>query len=227
MKDYVIEELFKNKSLDKPVAIKYGFKLQKNKTYLYETNLIDNQFTLRVYASDKNNVSAELIENAFGEKYTLHLKPDISGNFIGIVKTEYRRILTLIAENCFVKEYFKNETAKKVSKYILKKYGDTPQFLWDKYPDFAVFRCSKNQKWYAIMMSIPANKIGLNSNEKVQVLNVCAEPEKIPNLIDNKKIFPVYHMNKKYWITILFDTGITLREIYLLINNSYKIISKR
>lgn len=76
-------------------------------------------------------------------------------------------------------------------------------------------------------MQIPANKIGLNSSTKVQVVNVCAEPEEIPQQIDNKKIFPVYHMNKKHWLTLLLDSEVTLKEIYAFIDKSYKITSKK
>ncbi|MBR3153114.1 MAG: MmcQ/YjbR family DNA-binding protein, partial [Clostridia bacterium] len=42
-------------------------------------------------------------------------------------------------------------------------------------------------------------------------------------IIDNKKIFPGYHMNKKSWITIKLDNSVETEEIIHLIDNSYEL----
>lgn len=123
MVDYIAEELFKNTVLDESAATVYGFQRVGNKRFLYEALLMDAQFTLRVYVSGKDTISVELIENAFDEKYTLHLMPEATGEFIGKVKAEYRNTLADIAKNCFSKEYFKNIKAKNVANYVLKNTG--------------------------------------------------------------------------------------------------------
>ena len=47
--------------------------------------------------------------------------------------------------------------------------------------------------------------------------------EEIEKLIDNKRYFPAYHMNKKYWCTICLDGTVELEEIYKLIDISYEL----
>ena len=41
------------------------------------------------------------------------------------------------------------------------------------------------------------------------------------NSIDNKIIFPGYHMNKKHWFTLIFDERMSDESIINLINKSY------
>ncbi|MBP3216137.1 MAG: MmcQ/YjbR family DNA-binding protein [Clostridium sp.] len=42
-----------------------------------------------------------------------------------------------------------------------KKYKAEPEFLWKRFPDYAVFRHQDNRKWFAIIMDVPAEKLGL------------------------------------------------------------------
>ena len=37
--------------------------------------------------------------------------------------------------------------------HIKQTYGTDPEFLWQKYPNYAVFRHDDNHKWYAIVMN--------------------------------------------------------------------------
>ena len=49
----------------------------------------------------------------------------------------------------------------KVFAYIKNKYKALPEYLWKKYPDFAVFRHTDNNKWFALQAAVPGNKLGL------------------------------------------------------------------
>ena len=51
-------------------------------------------------------------------------------------------------------------------------YGTEPEYLWESTPDAAVLRHSENRKWYAIIMRIPADRLGLESSERVDIVNV-------------------------------------------------------
>ena len=46
----------------------------------------------------------------------------------------------------------------------------------------------------------------------------------ILEIIDNKNIFPAYHMNKKHWISIVIDKNIKLEAIKELIDISYSLV---
>ncbi len=38
--------------------------------------------------------------------------------------------------------------------HIKQTYGTDPEFLWQKYPNYAVFRHDDNHKWYVIVMNV-------------------------------------------------------------------------
>ena len=59
---------------------------------------------------------------------------------------------------------------------------------------------------------------------KVKILNVKYPTDKILEIIDNKNIFPAYHMNKKNWISIVLDKNIKLETIKELIDISYSLV---
>lgn len=61
---------------------------------------------------------------------------------------------------------------KNILDYANKKFGNIPEYLWFRFPQFAVLRHTDNGKWYAIIMDVPREKLGLAGSEKVDILNV-------------------------------------------------------
>ena len=61
---------------------------------------------------------------------------------------------------------------QKVLDYINKKYKVQPEYPWRTSPNSAVFRHSDNNKWFALLMDIPGDKVGLNSADYVDVINL-------------------------------------------------------
>ena len=39
-----------------------------------------------------------------------------------------------------------------VFSFVKKKYKATPEYLWRRYPDYAIFRHADNQKWFGLIM---------------------------------------------------------------------------
>jgi predicted DNA-binding protein (MmcQ/YjbR family) len=72
-------------------------------------------------------------------------------------------------------------------------------------------------------MDIPYNKVGIDSKEIVYVLNVKTPPEDVEDLIKNQGVLPAYHMNKKYWISILLDGSVSMKLIEKLIDKSFSL----
>ena len=107
--------------------------------------------------------------------------------------------------------------------YIQKKYQTTPDHPWEKFPDYAVFRHSDNEKWYALLMAIPAEKIGIDRDERVEVLDLKVEPALVGSLRKKPGIHPAYHMNKEHWITVLLNGPLGAEEIHSLIEDSFRL----
>ncbi len=221
----IVEEIFSNKKKAVPKKLKeYGFK-KIGDTYAYSKKIFDGQFTFKFEVS-KNGVSAKLIEEAFGEEFKLHLVSDSQGSFISGVRNEFENRLKDIAKNCFENSNFENPKTIKVIEFIKKKYGTSPEFPWKKYPNFAVFRHSNTSKWYAVLMVLKKDKLGLDSYEDCEVINLRSTPDMIEKIIDSKNYFNAYHMNKKYWISVLLNGDIVDKEIREAISQSYKLTSK-
>ena len=45
--------------------------------------------------------------------------------------------------------------------YILNHYATLPDYPWADTPRAAVFRHTDNQKWFALLMEVPRDKLGL------------------------------------------------------------------
>lgn len=100
-------------------------------------------------------------------------------------------------------------------------YDTNPEYLWDKFPDFAVFRHKKIEKWYALLMEVPPEIFGLEGDEKIAVLNVKSPPELNGSLRERNDIFEGYHMNKEHWNSILLDRIDTIEDIEQMIETSF------
>ncbi|MBO7521785.1 MAG: hypothetical protein J6T16_06060, partial [Opitutales bacterium] len=69
-------------------------------------------------------------------------------------------------------------------------------------------------------------KLGLEGDEKLEVLDIRFSREDNPNL-DEKKYFSAYHMNKNKWLTIIFGGGLRQPQINSLIKKSYALALKK
>ena len=90
--------------------------------------------------------------------------------------------------------------------YMQKKYQVSPEYPWKKSDKNAVFRHSDNNKWFALVMNIRRDKLGLSGIEHIDVINLKINDMFYRDMILQKMgIIPAYHMNKQYWITVLLD----------------------
>lgn len=111
---------------------------------------------------------------------------------------------------------------KKVFEYISEQYGVEPDYPWDNFSDYAVFRHRENQKWFALVMRVGFDKLGINKEGSVDVVNLrIADAILHDELIHETGIFPSYHMNKRYWITVLLDGTVPREQVFRLIDLSF------
>lgn len=215
-------EIFKRTHVNFEKLEDYGFKKNDDK-YIYSKEFLEN-FKAEISIDKNGGVSAKVIDLEFGDEYTNIRVENTKGEFVNRVKDEYKKILKDIRDKCFEKELFITPQANRIAKYIMEKYNDEPEFLWEKYTGSAIFRNKNNEKWYSLIMNIDKSKIDEDSGE-VEIIDLKAEESMIKNLIKEKGFYEGYHMNKKSWLTIILDDTISDEVIFSLIDNSYNLVS--
>ncbi len=106
--------------------------------------------------------------------------------------------------------------------YIKKKYKISPEYPWAKYDSNAVFRHSDNKKWFALVMEVGKDRLGLLGDGSVDVINLKIDDLMFRDmLLRERGILPAYHMNKKHWITVLLDGTVKADRVYEWIDASF------
>ena len=217
-----INNFIKDKKINFKKLEEFGFELIDN-SYNYYTSLLKNQFKMTIKINLDNSIFTEIIDTETNEPYVLHLLEMKRSGYSEKVYKAYSEILAKIQKECFEDEIFKARYTKQIITYVKNKYGDELEFLWEKSPKNAVVRRKSSKKWYAVILTVSKRKLNLDSDEIIEVINLHNIVEEIKKLIDNKKYFPAYHMNKKYWCTICLDGTVELEEIYKLVDVSYEL----
>lgn len=110
--------------------------------------------------------------------------------------------------------------------WVKNVYGVEPDYPWID-DDSAVLRHKDNRKWFALVMNITADKLGLRSSQRVDVLNIKCDTLLIGTLHQQKGFFPAYHMNKMNWVSILLDGTVKSNEIKPLVDMSYELTRQK
>lgn len=110
-----------------------------------------------------------------------------------------------------------------LEQFINENYNAESDYPWLKYPNYEVFRHSNNRKWFALIMDIPKNKLGLPGTDIIDVVNFKCDPLLIGSLLKEAGFFPAYHMNKESWITVALDKSVNDDTIKMLLDMSYDV----
>lgn len=116
---------------------------------------------------------------------------------------------------------------EEIYKYVKKLYGTEPEHLWERSPSDAVLRHAVNKKWYAVIMSVSKDKLGLDGSNMIDIINVKCVPDMIGSLIQSKGFLPGYHMNKTNWMTILLDGTVSEAKVLDFLDMSYDLIDHK
>ncbi len=116
---------------------------------------------------------------------------------------------------------------RQLQQYISESYGIDPEYPWEKYPNYMVFRHRANQKWFALVMELSKDKLGLPSKESIDALNVKCDPLMIGSLRQEAGIYPAYHMSKASWITVALDGSVSDEKLRFLLDMSYRLTEKK
>ena len=225
-KECPMTDIFKNKTPDFQKLLKFGF-IKENDLYTYKALIDDSQMTLSVTIDKEKNIKTKITDNDFGEEYVLHLMPENTGEYVGKIRSAYQEILQRIADNCFQTEIFKSPQAKEIISYINQKYSDNPEYLWPKFPNNAIWRRADNKKWYAVILTVSAERLGFENQDTLEILDLRVKEKELENLIDGQKYFPAYHMNKKHWLTVCLNDSLSSDIIKHRIDESYLLALKK
>lgn len=115
---------------------------------------------------------------------------------------------------------------EEIFEYVKKQYGTVPEYLWKESPESAVLRHA-NGKWYAVLMQVDKSRLGLDGNTKIDIIDVKCDPDMVGLLTQTYGFLPGYHMNKKYWITMLLDGTVSEAKILDFLDMSYDLIDRK
>lgn len=218
-------QIFKNCVYDEKKVLEYGF-IVSGTNYIYEKNVFNNSFKIVITIKSNGLVIGTIYDLDFNEIYSNYRIESNIGEFAGKIRNVFIALLEDIRDNCFFKNQFVSIQGNRLSRLIKEKYDDNPYFEWDNDPNCGVFKNKETKKWYAIIMNVSRSKFG-GSEEKVDIVNLKIDDKKIPNLLGKPAIYPAYHMNKKYWISVVLDETLNDNYIMELVNESYQYSKKK
>ena len=216
-------EIFKRTNVNFNYLEKYGFQ-KENNTYKFEKIFLNNDFKAIIEVDNNGLVSGKVIDLQFDEEYT-NIRTEMNGKFVNNVRESYKDILIDIRNHCFETNYFISNQANRINKFIKEKYNNNPEFLWNKFPGYAVYRNKNNNKWYGIIMNIDLSKLDKSSGE-VEIINVKLNENKIQTLLKQKGFYKAYHMSKSDWISIILNDTLKDEEIISLLDESYYLVNE-
>ncbi len=214
------DNIFNKRIIIYDKLVPYGFKKTGNK-YLMSKLILNNTFKIEVTVSNHGKIKGKIFDLSSNEEYTNFRVEKITGEFVSRVKELFETFLLDISKECTQASYFVSKQANLITQLIKDKYGDEPNFAWDKYPNYAVFKNKDNHKWYGLIMNIDKSKLDKKYTGEIEVINVKLNPNHIEQLLKETGFYPAYHMNKKNWLTIILDDKISNQKIMSLIEESY------
>ena len=182
---------------------------------------LEEEDLFAVYSYDGETMRADVVDGE-GEKFSLFYLTN-PGPFSSKIRDEVERILSSMIFSLSSREKVRD----KVISLFREKYGIEGEMPFSDDDTSIVFRSLKNKKWIGIMMNIPSSRLNIPGEENVDVINLKHSQSKIPSLIDNRFIFPAWHMNKKTWITVLLSPDLDWDFFSSLLEESRRLVEER
>lgn len=193
----------------------------------YEVSFLDNSFKAVIKINDNGDVTGTVYDLENNDEFLPLRIEDHEGSFVSKVRKEYEQFLTEIREEFFIKNNFIYPQSNRITRALKEKYGDEPEFLWEKFDGSGIFRNPESKKWYAAILEVEGSKIKTGKKGIIEVLDIKLNPNEIQELLLQPNFYPAYHMNKKSWITIILDESLSDKKIMELIEKSNELSFKK
>ena len=221
---FMIEDaIFKKARLDLNKIKSAGLK-KFSSGWELEKAFMDGAFRCVIWIYEKGNVKGKVYDFVNGEEYLPLRMEHQTGGFSSKVRLEYEKMLEDILKNYFIEKHFTSLQANRITDLIYKYFNVKPDFPWKDQKtgaDAGVFRKNVKGKWFALIMNIKKDRLILNAKENADIINLKLESDEIETLIKKEGFYPAYHMNKKYWITLILDETLSDETIIEYIKKSY------
>ena len=216
-------EIFKAYQFNSKKAKEYGF-IENQGVWTYSSTILQGDFLMMVTVED-GDLSFHVYDQETGELYPQVHMESMRGTFVGSVREACLEVLYSIRKACFEVQEFLCPQTKRIMALVQEKYGNQLEYLWEKSPDTAVLRHEDNQKWYAILMRIPWDRLDKGREGLVEAVNL--KHDQVADLLSQNGIYPAFHMNKSYWISLPLDDTLTDEMVLELFERSWFLTSKK
>lgn len=217
-----LEHYFDKYSFQPDKAQAYGFK-KMDGIFEYQCPVLSGSFFLKMWIKAQE-VSFKVYDQDTGDEYIqIHLE-QLQGHFVGQVREVCQETLAAIRQSCFEVEDFLYPQAKRLMNYISQRFQGRIEYLWERSPDSGAIRHRDTLKWYGVFMAIDWKKLDAGKSGNIEVLNV--KTNQAADLTHEKGIYPAFHMNKKYWVSIPLDNTLADEELFSLVDRSWQLTKK-
>ena len=216
-------EIFKAYQFNSKKAKEYGF-IENQGVWTYSLTILKGDFLMKITVED-SDLTFQVFDQETGELYPQVHMESMRGTFVGSVREACLEVLYSIRKACFEVQEFLCPQTKRIMALVQEKYGNQLEYLWEKSPDTAVLRHEDNQKWYAILMRIPWDRLDKGREGLVEAVNL--KHDQVADLLSQMGIYPAFHMNKRYWISIPLDDTLTDEKVLELFERSWFLTSKK
>lgn len=216
-------EIFKSYQFNKEKAHAYGF-IENGEVWTNSCQILQGDFIMTVSITT-DNVSFQVFDKETGDLYPQVHMESMRGSFVGSVREACLEILYQIRKACFDVQDFICPQTKRIMAQVQEKYANQLEYLWEKSPDTAVLRHEGNQKWYAVLMRIPWDKLEKGREGLVEAVNL--KHDQGADLLSQKGIYPAFHMNKRYWISLTLDDSLSDDDVLDLLEISWNLTLKK
>ncbi|MBQ7173455.1 MAG: MmcQ/YjbR family DNA-binding protein [Clostridia bacterium] len=212
------DELFQSYFPIEENLLAYGFTKEGDR-FLCKKPIRGGEFDLVLSIKDQS-LSAVLVDADFGDEYRRIDAEEEVGTFVAELRDECEALLLDLRARCFRKDYFTTLQANRITALIETAYGALPEFLWDDSPDCGIFRNKESGKWFGIIMYVAKDRLIPKTTGKVDVMNLKLD-EFVEKAQTKAGVYPAYHMNKTYWVSVILDETLSDDEIMKLIALSF------
>ena len=216
-------EIFKSYQFDQEKASAYGF-IENEGVWTDTFQILEGDFVMTVSITT-DNVSFQVFDRETGDLYPQVHMESMRGTFVGSVRQACLEILYQVRQSCFDVQDFICSQTKRIMAQVQKKYGNQLEYLWEKSPDTAVLRHEDSKKWYAVLMRIPWDRLDKAREGQVEAVNL--KHDQVAHLLSQKGIYPAFHMNKRYWISLTLDETLSDDEVLDLLEISWNLTLKK
>ena len=216
-------EIFISYQFNKEKARDYGF-VENGEVWNYSCQILQGDFSMTVSITP-DNISFQVFDQETGDLYPQVHMESMRGSFVASIREACLEILYQIRKACFDVQDFIFPQTKRIMAQVQKKYGNQLEYLWEKSPDTAVLRHEGNQKWYAVLMRIPWDKLDKGREGLVEAVNL--KHDQVADLLSQKGIYPAFHMNKRYWLSLTLDDTLSDEMVLKLMERSWNLTVKK